>query len=702
MATENQYSEYYNSLLRDKDSEITHQKEIIEILENDNHPVFQCCTNFKDKLFIRSKYQEDLKSCEKEIEKLNKEIAKQKDNEDKEFKKLEAKAGKEALREQKKAESNQLKEQKRAEREKHKSEIESQKKSKKLKQESLEQLEMDAESGKLFEPKDYLNLEVPTENFELSKFIRHISHAKNRLGESDFLQLVDECCNMFYKHYYRLKNSGCYMYYNVYTNQWDLVSSLDMQTNHKKMMDAGKYVYKHIMKSEPNYIPQWIHGDDTRIKKINDTEAFINISTRYLLKLWDNKPLNMSESDFEERWAFFTNEYLSKCLCGGKKETVEYVLQWVANVLHGKKCPTFLVLFGAEGTGKSSFKEFVCKLMPSELSIPAAQTDDLFSSFNEHLQGKFYVNYEEASTSNPREYSKLEDKIKTYTTDPTFTVNGKHKSVVPVCENTQNMTFATNNENALKHQGQQRRCTVLDICAEYSRKKYKSTLWQPLYGNCINNEDFILRARDKLRKMYNPDYDLKNVPITETKKYNSLNERKNTNPFAYMIAKEFLGKTFNFTSLCELLDLLEERDRTHMCMNANEYYKLESDERKAKLYWETHSSEQDRQNISGPLLWKVFEMYQLQHYGDRHKIHKSAHSLYEEVGRFGFERYRKNGIDAFKFKPWDGENGVKETLELLRIYVDLPETSMEDVIQPDEHERDIRTYIQPTRFGFKL
>eukprot|EP00002_Diphylleia_rotans_P027261 TRINITY_DN5463_c0_g1_i10.p1 TRINITY_DN5463_c0_g1~~TRINITY_DN5463_c0_g1_i10.p1 ORF type:complete len:286 (-),score=33.24 TRINITY_DN5463_c0_g1_i10:268-1125(-) len=285
-------------------------------------------------------------------------------------------------------------------------------------------------------------------------------------------------------------------------------------------------------------------------------------------------------------------------------------------------------------------------------------------------------------------------------------MNGKHKSVVPVCENTQNMGFGTNNENALKHQGRGRRCAVLDICPEYSRRKYKETLWKPLYGNCINNRDFMLRARDKIRKMLDPNYDLQaNIPITENKKYNSINERKNTHPLSYMIAKEFLGKTFNFTNLCALLKELEERERTHMCMTEAEYSKLDSDERKAVKYWEKHSSEADRQNISGPLLWKVFQMYQLQNYGDKHKIHNSANKLYDEATRFGFERYKKNGIDAFKLKPWDGENGIKETLELLRIYVDLPATQPEEMIQPEEIERDIRsysTYHPPTRMGFKI
>eukprot|EP00002_Diphylleia_rotans_P013746 TRINITY_DN2678_c0_g1_i10.p1 TRINITY_DN2678_c0_g1~~TRINITY_DN2678_c0_g1_i10.p1 ORF type:complete len:385 (+),score=39.87 TRINITY_DN2678_c0_g1_i10:52-1206(+) len=380
---------------------------------------------------------------------------------------------------------------------------------------------------------------------------------------------------------------------------------------------------------------------------------------------------------------------------------MNYVLQWIAHVLNGKKCPTFLVLFGIEGTGKSSLKEFICAMMPAELSIPAAKTDDLFSQFNEHLQGKFFVCYEEASTSGPREYTKLEDKIKTYTTDKTFVVNGKHKSVVPICENTQNMAFATNNENALKHQGSQRRCAVLDVNPEYSRKKYKPTLWQPLYGNCINDQDFILRARDKLRKMFDPKFNLEHVPITEGKKYNSLHERKNTNPFAYMIAKEFIGKTFNFTNLCELLKDLEDRDKSHLCMTEEEYRKLDSDERKSKQYWISHSSEEDRQNISGPFLWKVFQMYSLQNYGDKHRIHKTASTLYEEVEKFGLERYRKSGIDAFKKLSWEGEGGIKETLELLRIYVDLPETKVDDVIQSEEHEKDIRTYTQPTKFAFK-
>eukprot|EP00002_Diphylleia_rotans_P013745 TRINITY_DN2678_c0_g1_i1.p1 TRINITY_DN2678_c0_g1~~TRINITY_DN2678_c0_g1_i1.p1 ORF type:complete len:168 (+),score=18.48 TRINITY_DN2678_c0_g1_i1:52-555(+) len=163
---------------------------------------------------------------------------------------------------------------------------------------------------------------------------------------------------------------------------------------------------------------------------------------------------------------------------------MNYVLQWIAHVLNGKKCPTFLVLFGIEGTGKSSLKEFICAMMPAELSIPAAKTDDLFSQFNEHLQGKFFVCYEEASTSGPQ---------------------------------------------------------------------------------------FIKRQVLYMRK-------LKNSVLKDTEKVVLMHSKK---------------------------------------------------------------------------------------------------------------------------LSWEGEGGIKETLELLRIYVDLPETKVDDVIQSEEHEKDIRTYTQPTKFAFK-
>ncbi len=162
-----EYSDYYNSLLQQLETKISHKNKLVEILENDNHQVFQFCTNLEEKLFKRKKVQKDLDSCEKEIEKLNKEIAKQKDREENDFRRQQAKASKEQLLEQKKAE-----------REKRKSESENQVKSKKLKQQTMEELEKDAESGKLFEPKDYLNLEISTENFELSKFIKHMTNAK--------------------------------------------------------------------------------------------------------------------------------------------------------------------------------------------------------------------------------------------------------------------------------------------------------------------------------------------------------------------------------------------------------------------------------------------------------------------------------------------------------------------------------------------
>eukprot|EP00002_Diphylleia_rotans_P027262 TRINITY_DN5463_c0_g1_i2.p4 TRINITY_DN5463_c0_g1~~TRINITY_DN5463_c0_g1_i2.p4 ORF type:complete len:113 (-),score=21.37 TRINITY_DN5463_c0_g1_i2:2046-2384(-) len=106
-----EYSDYYNTLLQQLESKTSHKNKLVEILENDNHQVFQFCTNLEEKLFKRKKVQKDLESCEKEIEKLNKEIAKQKDREENDFRKQQARASKEEL----KASKAQLSEQKKAE-----------------------------------------------------------------------------------------------------------------------------------------------------------------------------------------------------------------------------------------------------------------------------------------------------------------------------------------------------------------------------------------------------------------------------------------------------------------------------------------------------------------------------------------------------------------------------------------------------------
>ena len=79
-------SKYYMSLIDERDRKLSHQEKLEEILENENHQAFQFCTSLEEKLKKKKQVQKDLETCEKEIERLNKDILKQKDREENEFK----------------------------------------------------------------------------------------------------------------------------------------------------------------------------------------------------------------------------------------------------------------------------------------------------------------------------------------------------------------------------------------------------------------------------------------------------------------------------------------------------------------------------------------------------------------------------------------------------------------------------------------
>lgn len=526
-----------------------------------------------------------------------------------------------------------------------------------------------ARNGTLYKSWCSVHEELPTEPFDLQFLLKTFRESLENTGEPLGEKKANEACKYYYSYYYKIADSDHYMVYNPRTCEFNPVPFSGIRPTHEKIKFAGKFLLPYMLHSAPEFTVEILDEDPRRLIKTSESTGIINDSIRYKMDEFDKIPITLDKEDFEIKLSIL-RQYILRCLCSGNEKAEIYILKWIAYLMKGMKNKTLLILTGAEGTGKSTLKSLICKMMPPELCVGAAKTDDMLSNFNEIFEGKFFVCFEEiAAFTNANLFTKIEDSMKSYTTDDTIVINAKYQKQ-RVQKNLMSLMLCTNNKNAIKHQGSGRRPMCLDINAEYSRPIYAS-MWEELYRECINCKEFAIAFRRWLLDyMYDSDWKYQDIPITEVKKASSIEERLNTNPVAYWLATELNGvdiNTANIKNYFERLHDMENEYSTGHMIPKNEdivYIKLE--------YFQSDKisiAKKDKDNlIYGPMFYQLFKKWADLKLGrDRLKKHQTAFSFYKELEDFGFkteERQKTKVIHALKWPV------IKDKLDLLRMYID--------------------------------
>lgn len=546
---------------------------------------------------------------------------------------------------------------------------------KKLKQQIKEEEEKEKEllkkarNGTLYKSWCSVSEELPTKPFDLQYMLGCFQESVNNQGEPLGEEKANEACKYYYSYYYKIADSDHYMSYDPQTNEFNRVPLSGIKPTHDKIKFAGRYLYHYMLHSQPEYTVEILDEDPRRLIKTSESTGIINDSIRYKMDEFDKIPVTLDKEDFEIKLSIL-RQYILRCLCSGNEKAEIYILKWIAYLMKGIKNKTLLILTGAEGTGKSTLKSLICNMMPPELCVPAAKTDDMLSNFNEIFEGKFFVCFEEiAAFTNANLFTKIEDSMKSYTSDDTIVINAKYQKQ-RVQKNLMSLMVCTNNKNAIKHQGSGRRPMCLDINAEYSRPIYAS-MWKELYQECINCKEFAIAFRKWLLDyMYDPNWNYQDIPITEVKKASSIDERLNTNPVAYWLATELNGvdiNTANMKNYFERLhDMENEYSTGHMVPKNEDIVYLKHE------YFQSDKvtiAKKDKEHlIYGPMFYQLFKKWADLKLGrDRLKKHQTAFSFYKELEDFGFkteERQKTKVIHALKWPV------IKDKLDLLRMYID--------------------------------
>lgn len=526
-----------------------------------------------------------------------------------------------------------------------------------------------ARNGTLYKSWCSVSEELPTEPFDLQFLLQTFKESLENTGEPLGEKKANEACKYYYSYYYKIADGDQYMVYNPRTCEFNLVPFSGIRPTHEKIKFAGRYLLPYMLHSQPEYSVEVLDEDPRRLIKTSESTGIINDSIRYKMDEFDKLPITLDKENFEIKLSIL-RQYILKCLCSGNDKAEVYVLKWIANLMKGRKNKTLLILTGAEGTGKSTLKSLICNMMPRDLCVGAAKTDNMLGNFNEIFDGKFFVCFEEiAAFTNANLFTKIEDSMKSYTTDDTIVINAKYQKE-RVQKNLMSLMICTNNKNAIKHQGSGRRPMCLDINAEYSRPIY-AAMWKELYEECINCKEFAIAFRRWLLDyMYDPDWNYQDIPITDVKKNSSIDERLNTNPVAYWLATDLNGVDITSDNLRNYFERLHDMENEY---STGQPTKKEDDIVYLKLEY-FHSdkisiAKKEREHmIYGPMFYQLFKKWADLKLGrDRLKKHQTAFSFYKELEEFGFKTEERSKTKIVYALKWPV---IKDKLDLLRMYVD--------------------------------
>ena len=191
-------------------------------------------------------------------------------------------------------------------------------------------------------------------------------------------------------------------------------------------------------------------------------------------------------------------------LVNHKTENVEYMLNWLANIMQTPACPTntAIIIKSVEGVGKNIFFDFIKSILGEEYCIGTSDPEnDCFGSFNNLLINKLLINMNETKQEDTAKYIEL---IKTYITETKIQIKLKNRDTISV-NNFIRWIFFTNRDLPFKlPKGQRRFWGVEADGSMANNKEYMTTLlsairdkqvqysfYKFLMGRDISGFDFV-------------------------------------------------------------------------------------------------------------------------------------------------------------------------------------------------------------------
>src|SRR6056297_438681 len=286
--------------------------------------------------------------------------------------------------------------------------------------------------------------------------------------------LEDEKVESKYLLYYPDKN------YYIQTSEQELLNTIYFDCQ-ERGFDLGEHFnleeliedynhkpFKNKLKIQKDQIFRVLH-EEKRIKMVFNINympqdvKFFNLNGKRYFNIY-NKSALLDYYKKEESYHFPHIKELLENLTGHDVKGLDYLCKWMAAILQNslQKLPTAIILQGAQGSGKGTFKSFILDQIFGSNNVQEINQTNLESSFNEYLMGKQIIVANEVMHNDNRQT--LPNVLKNLVTDPEITISRKFKKEV-VGKNYTHWVFCTNSDNPIKIDEDDRRYTVF-----YSKK----------------------------------------------------------------------------------------------------------------------------------------------------------------------------------------------------------------------------------------
>lgn len=202
---------------------------------------------------------------------------------------------------------------------------------------------------------------------------------------------------------------------------------------------------------------------ENRVKKVFNinyepsNEKFVYDGHKKFFNIYNKTELWDYDKKFKTH-KFDHIEELLMNLCGDDKDNYNYFNKWLAWIIQKptEKLPTAIILQGAQGSGKGTFKNCILDNIFGNNCQEINQTQ-LEASFNDYLLGKQIIVANEIMHNENRQT--LPNVLKNLVTDEMLTINIKFKKPI-VARNYCHWIFCTNSDNPIKLDADDRRYSV--------------------------------------------------------------------------------------------------------------------------------------------------------------------------------------------------------------------------------------------------
>ena len=166
-----------------------------------------------------------------------------------------------------------------------------------------------------------------------------------------------------------------------------------------------------------------------------------------------------------------------------------YIISWFAGLVTNLKGINriALAMVSPQGTGKGTLIEFMDLVLRSVNIVSVAGIEKITGRFNTILQGKRLVNINEMSSTKD-EFRSNFDKIKSYISDPTITIEPKGVNPYKV-KNISNFVLFTNHRDAIVVEESDRRYAIFEMSVSHiNDNKYFGNIRSKCFNQDVANE----------------------------------------------------------------------------------------------------------------------------------------------------------------------------------------------------------------------